>query len=294
MANTDYHGINHDVRVVNGKTIYLPPWAAAQEGWGNMKLPDLSLAAHSVQQFPIGTRYVNGDRAYRYARAGGTLRTDLLGKIGQIQCIKYCSIQATALQYATTIAVTVGSTDGHAGDGVVAVNELAGGYILIFDATYTGGQPQVIQIRSNTVVASSGGTMTLVTDEGVQNALTTDDHAELIASPYRNILAQASLAYSNTYGHIGRPVIPATSGQFLWVQTWGPCFLSPQTDVGVNTGGSGAGQNYVVVSRHDGSIDTLLYSDATHDQAQIVGFVMACATTAGGQGAPFVFLTIAP
>jgi len=293
MANTDYVGINHDLRVVNGKTIYMPSWAAAQEGWQNLAIPDLSVA-DTVQKYPLGTRFVDGDRAYRYAKAGGTLRTDLLGKIGKIQCVKYCSVQAAALQYASTIAVTVAITDGHAGDGAIAVNELAGGYILIFDATYTGGQPQVLQIKSNTVVAAGGGTMTVVVDGKLQNALTTSDSAELIASPYLSILAQASLSYSNVYGHIGRPTVAATIGQFLWIQTWGACFLSPQTDVGVNTGGSGAGQNYIVVARHDGSIDTLLYSDVTHDQAQIVGFVMACATIAGGQGAPFVWLTIAP
>ena len=281
--------INHDVRVVNGKTLYLPPFIDNQEGWANLKLPDLSLA-DTVQQYPIGTRFVDGDNAYRYAKAVGTTRQDLLCSFQSKQAVGYCTIAANALQYASRVVIDVAATDGVSGDGAIVADELAGGYILIFDATSSGGAPQVLLVKSNTVTTGAGE-MTIDFDGKLQNALVADtDHAEVIASPYSRVSNVS--AKNNEYAKVGRPTVIATSGQWLWLQTWGVCFLSPQTDVGVNSGGSGAGNNYAIVARHDGSLDTLLYSDVTHDQGQIVGSVLACGAD-GAQGAPFVYLRIA-
>ncbi len=282
----------YPVWVSNGKSLHLPPYVDGQAGWENLELPDLSVV-DTVQKYPIGARYVNGDQVYRYGKAGGTLRTDEAAGFAYRQAVVYCSVQAETLQYATSVKVTVAVTDGHAGDGAIAADELAGGYILIFDATTSGGAPQVLQIVSNTAV-TGGGTMTVVVDGKIKVALTTSDHAELVASPYSYV---KNGVYNENYQDmkVGVPTVIATVGQFLWLQTWGPCFLSPQDgDVGANQGGSAASNNHEVIFRHDGTIDQIVYNDVTISaKAQRAGVVMARGVD-GAQGAPFFWLMIAP
>ena len=271
--------INHDVRVVNGRTLYMPAYVDNQEGWGNLALPDLSVA-DSVQKYPLGTRYVDGDRAFRYAKFLGTMNPDLLARDTQPQTVAYIAIQAATLQYATRFTCTVGAADGIAGDGDIAADELAGGYCVIFDAS---SKAITRQIKSNTAT-DGGGTMTVDVTDPIPVALTTSDHVECMASQYRYLTASTSNAYGM---HVGLPVLVYTSGQFGWVQTWGPCWIAPQAAVG-----SGS-NNRLCVSRHDGSVDELDYNDAANNKGQIVGHVMSHAQ-AGGQGAPFIWLMIAP
>jgi len=275
--------ITHDLINMDGRMLVLPPGATGQ-AYLNLTLPDISVA-DTVQKYPLGTRYVNGDRAFRYGYFAGTVNPDLAVKDTQPQAVAYVSVQAATAQYATSFTLTVGTTDGIAGDGVIAVNALAGGYCVIFDATSKAITRQIV---SNTVVASGGGTMTVVVTDPIPVALTTSDHGECMASPYSYLTASTSNAYG---AFMGLPQLVYTSGQYGWIQTWGPCWIAPQAAVGAGA------NNRTCVFRHDGSIDELDMTATTHDLAnsngQIAGYVMSHAQ-AGTQGAPFVFLMIAP
>ncbi|KKL45752.1 hypothetical protein LCGC14_2352520, partial [marine sediment metagenome] len=136
-----------------------------------------------------------------------------------------------------------------------------------------------------TTVHFTAGTTTLVVTDPIPLALTTSDSAEVMASPYRNLTA----SISNKYAVMGMPTLAATSGQYLWIQTWGPVWIAPQAAVG------SGGNNLLCIFRHDGSIDELDSSDANNSKGQIAGFVMAHASGGGGtQGAAFIWLMIAP
>ena len=276
-TSTETQRINHDVRVVDGRTIYMPGWAAAQEGWGNLKLPDLSVA-DAAQQYPLGTKYADGDRVFKYGAFQGTVNPDLGVKDTQPQSVAFVSVQATTTQYATSLTLTVGASDGIAGDGVIAVNALAGGFLVVFDATSKAFTRQIV---SNTVVAGGGGTMTVVVSDPIPVALTTSDSGECMASQYSYLTASTNAAYSV----VGMPQLVYTSGQFGWVQTWGPTWIAPQSAVG-----SGS-NNKIGIFRHDGSIDELDYTDNNNNKGQIAGYVLTH-SQAGGQGAPFFFLQI--
>ena len=271
--------INHDLRVYNGRTLYMPPWVEGMSGWGKLALPDLSRADSSAK-YPYGTKYVDGDRVFRYAAFKGTMNPDLGAKDTQPQAVAYATIAAAAIQYATTIVIDVAATDGIAGDGVIAVNALAGGYVVVFDAS---SKSFTRQIKSNTAVAT--GEMTVVLTDPIPVALIADtDHAECMASPYSYLTNTTS----NAYGAVmGMPQLVYTTGQFGWVQSWGPTWIAPQAAVG-----SGS-NNRIGIFRHDGSIDELDYSDAYNSKGQIAGFVMSHAQD-GSQGAPFFWLMIAP
>ena len=271
--------INHDVRVVNGRTIYMPAYSDAQEGWGNLELPDLSVA-DATQKYPLGTRYVDGDRAFRYGYFAGTVNPDFGVKDTQPQSVAYATIAAAATQYATTIVLDVAGTDGRDGAGVIAVDYLAGGYCVIFDAST---KAFTRQIQSNTVTAAADEMTIVVTDPIPVALIANTDHIECMASPYSYVTASTS----NAHAVVGIPQLVYTSGQWGWLQTWGPTWIAPQTEVG-----SGS-NNKIGIFRHDGSIDELDSSDANNSKGQIAGFVMTHAQ-GGGQGAPFFWLMIAP
>jgi hypothetical protein len=261
----------------NGKSVILPPYADNQAGWGNVGIPDLSVA-DSLQQYPIGTKYVEDGKVYRYCAFKATMATSLGAKNGNTQAVAYATVAASTDQYATRIVVDVGATDGRAGDGVIAADELAGGEILIFDAT---GYNFVITITSNTAVTTGGDEMTVDLLNPIPTALIADtDHVELMHNPY---------SYVNTTNErpvVGMPYLAYTTGQYGWVQTWGICWVAPQAAVGVGS------NNLLCVFRHDGSIDELDYSDAYNSQGVIAGYVV-CRTDAT-QAAPFIMLQLAP
>jgi len=271
--------IDQPIYVHDGRYLVLPAYVDAQEGYQNLALPDLSVA-NASQLYPLGTKYVDGDRVFRYAKFMGTVNPDFGVKDTQPQSVAYATIAANALQYATTIVLDVAGTDGRGGDGAITVDYLAGGYIVVFDAS---SKAFTRQIKSNTVTTGAGE-MTIVVTDPIPVALIEDtDHIECMASPYNYLTASTS----NNYAVYGMPQLVYTSGQFGWIQTWGPTWIAPQAAVG-----SGS-NNKIGIFRHDGSIDELDYSDANNSKGQIAGFVMTHAQ-GGGQGAPFFFLQITP
>ncbi len=259
---------------VNARRIILPSWFDGEPntGWGNTGLPNLSVADDS-QKYPIGTIYVDGKKEYDYGIVKGTLNPDLGAHNTQPQHVAYATIAAAAAQYATEIVIDVAASDGRAGDGVIAKNELAGGECVVFDASSKAFNRGII---ANTAVAT--GEMTVTLADPIPVALITDtDHAECMASPYRYITA----SINDMHVVVGMPQLVYTSGQFGWFQVRGPCWIAPQSAVG-----SGS-NNILCIFRHDGSIDELDYSANTNNKGQIAGYVMAHAQ-AGGQGAAFI------
>lgn len=264
--------------VQDGRYIRLPGWVAGQDGYGNLNHPDLS-KADTQKQYPLGTIYVDGDRVFKYVASFGTLNPDLGAKDVQPQSVAYATIAANAVQYATTIVIDVAASDGRSGDGAIALNYLAGGYLVVFDASASAFNRQIV---SNTLVAGGGGEMTVVLSDPIPKALIENtDHAECMASPYSYV----SLSTSEKYAVVGMPVLVYTTGQFGWLQTWGPCWIAPQAAVG-----SGS-NNRICIFRHDGSIDELDYNDSYNNKGQIAGYVMQNAQN-GGQGAAYIYLQI--
>lgn len=238
----------------------------------------------TTQRYPIGFKYPVSNpldlRGFHYAKAGGTLNPDLGAKNALRQCVAYAAIAASAVAGAKLVALTVGVADGVNGDGNIGADELSGGYIVIFThAGYTVNR----MIVGNTAVVG-GGTMVVTIDRPLPCPLTAATmHGECMANPYLNV--QTSI--DNTMSVVGMPTMPATVGQYLWLQTWGPVWIAPQAEVSVGN------NNRRVVFRHDGSIDEDDGTDANVSKAQIAGFVMANAP-GGTQGAPFIFLQITP
>ena len=241
--------------------------------------------AETTQRHGIGRRLVLDDgRVFRYSKAGGTLNCDLLAQQVTAQHMAYATVAKTTVIGAIELVADFGAADGAAADGVLAADELQNGYVIIFPHSANSMNRRIV---SNTAVAAGGGEVTLSLDFPLNIATVVDvTHVEAICSPYYSV--KASTTGDTARGFVGLPMVPATLAQFCWIQTWGPCWVAPQSDVG--TGAS----NQQVVARYDGSIQAHDYTDTTYsDKQQHVGFVLSHAT-AGTQGAPFIMLQISP
>lgn len=237
-------------------------------------------AMHTEQKHEIGLRYRMDDRVFHYAKAGATLNCDLGCSPYNQQIIAYTSIAADAIIGATKIVIDIQVTDGNDGDGKIAKDALFGGNIVIFPHDENSISRRIV---GNTATTGAGE-MTVELDAGIPVALDADnDHGECMASPYADVRSDAS----DKKSIIGIPMVAATEGKYLWIQTWGPVWIAPQG--AVSTGGN----DRQVVFRHDGSVDQHDYNDAYTRLAQHAGFVL-CNARGGGQGAAFIMLQICP
>lgn len=263
-----------------GRQLIRPAWAGGQEGWRNFAFPDVR-DVDTVQKYPVGTKLVDGERVWYYCKSKGVTNADTAVENYYQQHVAYATVAAAAAKGDTSLTIDVANTDGAAGDGAIAANELAGGFVVIFghdDDTSTH------RILENTAVAGGGGEMTLTLQDEINATLVVDaDHAECMASFFSGVADG---------GDANKPIVgvaqaKAASGKWLWVQTWGPVWIPPQAAVG------DAAHDFQVVFRHDGSVDEHDYNDAYVTKQQHAGFVMAQAN-GGGQGAAFIMLQICP
>lgn len=235
--------------------------------------------AGTTQKYTLGARIVYPDgRVFKYAKAGGTLISGQGCKAYHEQHISYAVLPAAAAAGATTMSVTVGAHDGSIAthDGTLVANELAGGYILIFHKATTN-KVTLRRILTNTAVASGGGTTVITIDDPLPEAVAVTDACECMASPYLDVVA----ANNENTCVVGVPTMAATVGQYLWIQTWGICWMAPHAEVGTGINVHEAFFN------SDGSLG--VHGDGA--SLQHAGFVLARAR-GGTQGLPFVMLQI--
>ena len=270
---------NHDLRSVNGGTIYSVP----DPDFVNLALPDVH-TPNDVQKYDIATKYEFNGKAYHYARAVGTVSANLAVKVYNHQDVGYRVAAATSLVGATDISVTTTVNDNLA--GVAAKDELKGGICVIFEKTLGAGYEQTFGILGNDALAAYG-TLKIYLDSPLTQEFTlATAYAEANASPWAKVaISGSTVLVDNRSVNCGVACCYATTGQWLWVQTWGLCWLSPDAALGTGTNNMDARFN------GDGSLSD---GDDTNTTviAQRAGWVVSRAY-GGGQGAPFVYLMIA-
>jgi hypothetical protein len=236
----------------------------------------------TVQKYPLGTLIRMGGRTYAYAKASGTLNPAFGALVGSVQHIAQCAIETSAAAGVTELVLHTAVNDGAAHDGVIAADEMVGGYILVFPSG--NADCFIRQITSNTVCLSGIGSLcTIGLDSPTPVAVVaTTSVAEAMASPYLNVKSGTD-ALSSV---VGIPTVAATTGKYCWLQTWGPCWAAPSSDAGT---GNSVRQ---LIFGQNGSIDTHDHTGGNYS-AQHAGFCLANAY-GGGQGAPFFFLQITP
>ena len=264
-------------RLKNGGALFLLP----EPTYPTLRIPDLS-APDSSQEYDIGTAYMFNGKAYYYAYTSAAANSRQGACTAYKQEVSQQLLGADAAIYAESITLTVAATDGIAANGAIAKDYLKGGSVVVFPSGSGGSSYDFTRgIVSNAAVATSGGTMVVELDGGIPYALTAATSvAEAGASPWRAILNSTAAWMPK----VGVPTCYAAAGKYVWVQTWGLCWVAPQTGIGT------AGYHHAIF-KHDGSVEKITTVDLNHSD-QYAGWSSSWGA-AGAQAAPFIFLMIA-
>jgi len=239
----------------------------------------------TVQRYPIGFRYPVDNplelRRWHYGRAGGLLNTDVAAWNALRQHVAQRVIAADVPALSRLVPITIGA-DGIASDGNIGEDELAGGYAVIWPHADNTLNRRILH---NTATTAAGQTMVLTLDKPTPIPLTVAGvvNVECMASPYLNVQTGLDQYASK----VGVPTMPAVLGEYLWLQTWGPVWIAPAGTVSVGV------ENRRVVFGGNGGVFDEDPTIAVREIQQYAGFVLANAP-GDGQGAPFIFLQIAP
>lgn len=237
------------------------------------------------QRYPIGFRYPVDNplelRRWHYGRAGGLLNTDVAAWNALRQHVAQRVIAADVPAGSRLVPITIGA-DGIASDGNIGEDELAGGYAVIWPHADNTLNRRILH---NTATTAAGQTMVLTLDKPTPIPLTVVGvvNVECMASPYLNVQTGLDQYASK----VGVPTMPAVAGEYLWLQTWGPVWIAPAGGVSVGV------ENRRVVFGGNGGVFDEDPTIAVRETQQYAGFVLANAP-GDGQGAPFIFLQIAP
>jgi len=249
-------------------------------GVGPQSIREASL----VKRYRTGARMQVGNMVFHYGHSDGTMVDNRIVFSRNPQDSGMTAIGAAGVAAAgvTTVTVQLAAGGGPAQDGNMPLNHLEGGSIIFMTAAgiYTRG------IRTNSaVVGGAGGTMVLTLDAPTLGALVATDSTEIIASKYASVVVGAeTIVNSMLCTGVGVPSLVCATQSWLWLQTWGPCWVATELTLGV---GNENRSGFVV---GNGSIRDFAGASGA---AQRAGTVMANAI-GGGQGAPFFNLELDP
>lgn len=285
--------VSHKIVVRDGKYLVLPPGMGSQE-MVNLALPDDIFTPDTSQKYPIGMKFVSGLRTYYYCKANGDVDPEWgCYKPKKTNTVAVAPTQSTIVDSETgkyagqvgsyEVTVTIDTEIGTLTTGVLAKDELAGGFIVIGNGS--SQHPQMCQIVSHPALTSAGGSLTLRLDMKLGVAVTAATTTiELMESPFYDVKADGSGGDYVTF--IGQPACSASDGEFFWCQTWGPCWITSDG----NTCDSARDRTLVYVG--NGSI--VSSNDQTLESGFQIAGVALDMSGSSSSNAPMVLLQIMP
>ncbi|MBA7604875.1 hypothetical protein ES703_12003 [subsurface metagenome] len=236
--------------------------------------------ASETQNYVLGTRRVTPDgRVFRYGRCNQTLDRMNSGVKNYSSLVtRKASICLATDADSKTVEVTTATFLK-----TLEADELKGGYISL----YRDADRAQRHIVGNTAIPVIGGANCMLTlKDALTVGLNLNDPCEILPNPYGN-LRWGNHNYSSV---MGMPCVMAKNGEYFWIQTWGPCRISPiGTAFGVNQN-----EQLFGFSSNGGleRMDTLFAS--SYDK-QIAGFVIEMPDALEEEAAaPFIMLQISP
>lgn len=261
---------------------------------GHRTAPDYdfiyTISSQKNPNYNIGDRVVLPDgRVFRYAKCNAVRTTGYAcafnfrgaGSNGGAIIARATNVQTATSIGDKEIKVTVASSDGELATGILAEDELRGGYLVIFGDSNLRENRGIV---GNTAVAVGGGTTTIYLDAALlgAHATTITLGVEVFPNPwgYMGMLAEDYLSFGGF-----PPDDSMAVDDYFWVQTWGPCRISGQN---FNLGNAAGERN--VWFGPDGSMRGATFQGTSRQRA---GFIIQRTGAALGSS-PFVMLQVCP
>lgn len=231
-----------------------------------------------------GDRVVTPDgRVFRYAKAGtGGVQSEW-GAAMPLKTIDVAVAPAQATGAGAvgsqSVTLTVSATSGVAGNGAFALDELRGGYVVIGNGS--AQHPQMRCITGNPAKVAGAASLTVTLDAKLTAAVSVGvTTIETMTNPYSD-LVPGSGGYQT---FLGIPARTATVGQYFWLQTWGPCWITSNSATC-----NGVGDRTIVFAANGSVVSS---DDITVESGLQIAGVAMDASSAGASNAPMVMLQI--
>lgn len=172
--------------------------------------PQPLFSSSSVAQLDLGAKAVDGERVFRYVKAGAVALVP--GKLQQAPAIvanhQNIAVAAAAAVGATSVTVTLGAT-------AATANQYANGYMIVNDVN---GEGHSYKIKSNPA-ADASASLVVTLEDGIVVALTTSSEVCLIPNSHNGVIVNPA---TPTNSPVGIAIYPVVAGEFGWIQTRGP------------------------------------------------------------------------
>ncbi len=216
----------------DGKYIVMPVWISGETQWGNLAHPNPhanSSVGDTKQQYPGGTKFVDGDRTFFYGYVS-LVYTANKANIGMFNYNESASGTGT---------VTWGATAGVAGDTVVGIlasgltdttpaeDDFAGGWLMPRTNPYSS-----YRILSSTTSGGgrTSGEVDLTIDYGLIEAVSAGQGSCFLNFSEWKKLYQHWAGGLNYATCPGVTLIDPIASTWQWVQSWGPCYVVPYNE----------------------------------------------------------------
>ena len=226
----------------------------------------------ALQKYPIGMRYAEGDRVFRYCKADSALTEKWGAAMGDTLHETTVAVVAEAGDQDLTIDIVAGES--------YAKDQFKDGYLNIWTAVH-----QVcLKIKGND--ASDGTYVVIHLEEPLLYDVAVDTNVDLHENPYKSVTTKRGVA-TRVYGSVVViPIVPVTINYFFWGQTWGPVVGVAHADGGI---GTNANERKVMFAA-DGSIGVT--ADVEGVDNQNAGFMLPITRTEAGVAGDDIFFML--
>lgn len=218
-------------------------------------------AEETTQRFIPGIRFTRWDGSvFKYSRLKGTSRPSrgIFNGAG----VTNIAVDATnnPAVGSRTLTFDLGGDDGYGGGGV-AENELVGAYII---TGHGESKEQSRLIMENTAAAISTS-ITVTIDGPWSDTMTTDTTpwTEITLNPYNYL----KMDLGDISSCMGVPCCIATTGYYIWIQSFGPCYMDAHYQIG-----NGAKERSVYVQANGSVLDGSQIN--IEDGQQMIGHIL--------------------
>lgn len=260
------------------------PWNAAPKDFsGDNNLGPYT--TETTQRYIYGTRFLTRDgRVYKYGHATAECQSGY-GAANYALVNIAAVIPVGALTGDRRIKVTC-TSGGYAADGVIAKDELAGGYAIIDDGVE---DPVNALIVGNDAAVSN--TCWIDLEWPLWKDLTvSSSYIEIVLNPYAHLYGGITIGADGFVSFLGVPARNLVATYNGWIQTWGPCWITPSSSGSSSPGYSAGDRETFFLAQGNGSI--ISGTGATVETGnQHAGFIMNRSETTAG-GPPLIMLQL--
>lgn len=213
----------------------------------------------ALQKYPIGMRYAEGDRVFRYCKADSALTEKRGAANGDTLHETTTAVVASAGDQDLTVAIVAGES--------YVKDQFKDGYINVWAPMAEPNQP-CLKIKGNE--ADDGTNVVIHLEEPLYYDVALGTAVDLHENIYHSVLSKAGGTPFTSVVCV--PLVPVTINYFFWGQVWGPC-------VGIAHAGGGLGavaNERKVMFAADGSIGVT--ADVEGVDNQNAGFLLADST----------------